>query len=707
MPSITKSPGTCVSDSSIGTVSWDSPGNVMVHDTSYAMAGGGQDGISHYIKCTNFGFNIPVGNRITGVKVRVDAVGFENIYENSIKLVVNGSVAGHDKAKKTKLWSSTSDYMEYGAEFDLWGNTLTPAIVNSSSFGVAISVKIETTDYGAYAMINHIEIVVYHESGEVKQAVYTVYNGSGTDEVRYRTDAELTILNDVNGKFDSTNVEGALEECVDMIDEVKRDYVRQPAYARTSGTSTAYTVTLDPAPEAIVEGFGITIRPHIDCGANPTLNINNLGAIALKKNDGTAFAAGELVANSIYTFRRVGMDFFADSSGEGLSIVSQSEELCKLSGAINRGETVGITIRYKSLISIGTNVIPTGTGRGCDFSTDGTYLAVANMTSPYITIYKREGDTFNKLSNPSTLPTGTGYGCAFSPDGTYLAVAHDTSPYITIYKREGDTFNKLSNPSTLPTGIGYGCSFSHDGNYLAVSHSLYPYITIYKREGDTFNKLSNPSTLPTGTGYGCAFSHDGTYLAVAHSTSPYITIYKREGNTFNKLSDPSTLPTGTGRECDFSPDGTYLAVAHITSPYITIYKREGNTFNKLSNPSTLPPGTGYGCAFSPDGTYLAVAHSTSPYITIYKREGDTFNKLSDPSTLPTGIGYGCSFSLDGNYLAVANSNFPYISIYTNLIDYSIAERVNTLILTNKYDWIGIMKQSGSNQDIKPVLILIN
>jgi uncharacterized protein with WD repeat len=31
------------------------------------------------------------------------------------------------------------------------------------------------------------------------------------------------------------------------------------------------------------------------------------------------------------------------------------------------------------------------------------------------------------------LPTGVGYGCAFSPDGTYLAVAHQTAPYITIY----------------------------------------------------------------------------------------------------------------------------------------------------------------------------------------------------------------------------------------------------------------------------------
>ena len=61
-------------------------------------------------------------------------------------------------------------------------------------------------------------------------------------------------------------------------------------------------------------------------------------------------------------------------------------------------------------------------------------MSVAHNISPFITIYKRSGDTFTKLANPSQLPTGPGRGTAFSPDGIYLSVAHDTSPFITIYK---------------------------------------------------------------------------------------------------------------------------------------------------------------------------------------------------------------------------------------------------------------------------------
>ena len=79
-----------------------------------------------------------------------------------------------------------------------------------------------------------------------------------------------------------------------------------------------------------------------------------------------------------------------------------------------------------------------------------------------------------------------GYGVSFSSDDTYLAVAH-TSPFLTVYKRSGDTFTKL-------TGIehqqeGGGVSFSSDDTYLAVAHTS-PFLTVYKRSGDTFTKIN-------------------------------------------------------------------------------------------------------------------------------------------------------------------------------------------------------------------------
>ena len=307
----------------------------------------------------------------------------------------------------------------------------------------------------------------------------------------------------------------------------------------------------------------------------------------------------------------------------------------------------------------------------CAFSLDGIYLAVAHNTSPYITIYKRNGDTFAKLENPAVLPTGTGNGCAFSPDGIHLAVAHSASPYITIYKRDGDTFTKLPNPASLPGSPADGCTFSPDGQKLAIPVSgPSPCLVIYKRDGDTFTKLPNLSDLPIGVAYDCAFSQDNNYLAIAHSSSPYITIYKCNGDTFTKLSNPTALPSGQCRNCAFSSDGMYLAVVSYASPYIIIYKRNGDTFANLSNPNVIPTYYGRTCQFSRNGKYLAVSASSSPWLYLYKRDGDTFTKLPDPEGLPTitltsyAFG-GIAFSAGDEYLAWGYSVSPYLTIYLN------------------------------------------
>src|SRR5690606_38423399 len=119
----------------------------------------------------------------------------------------------------------------------------------------------------------------------------------------------------------------------------------------------------------------------------------------------------------------------------------------------------------------------------------------------------------------------------------YLAVAHRNSPNITIYKRSGNTFTKLSNPSLLPPDSATSCAFDPTGTYLAVGYSNFSHFALYRRNGDTFTR----STLPTSNPRGFAFDPTGTYLAVAHSDSPYITIYRRDEG-FTKLSNPSTLP---------------------------------------------------------------------------------------------------------------------------------------------------------------------
>lgn len=110
----------------------------------------------------------------------------------------------------------------------------------------------------------------------------------------------------------------------ERFDSIAQNYTRYTGFAKTGGTSTAYTVSLDPAPTSLPDGFGITIIPHVDSGANPTLKINSLGAVLLKKPDGTP---ATLITNRPYTFRKIGASFLADSSGGGVKRVQRGRSV--------------------------------------------------------------------------------------------------------------------------------------------------------------------------------------------------------------------------------------------------------------------------------------------------------------------------------------------------------------------------------------------
>jgi WD40 repeat protein len=261
----------------------------------------------------------------------------------------------------------------------------------------------------------------------------------------------------------------------------------------------------------------------------------------------------------------------------------------------------------------------------------------------------------------------TVYGVNFSRDSVYLAVAIWSSPNILIFKRNGDTFTKLSDPATLPTGPSNKIKFSDDGTYLAVTHGNPPGITIYKRSGDTFTKLPNPASLPPSTAHNVDFSPDGTYLAVAHANTPFITIYKRDGDTFTKINNPSILPTSTARGCSFAmnpsnilDNSLYFATTHYGSPFVTIYKKENNTDNfiKLANPAILPnnvENSDQFCKFDSTATFLGVGQDRTPGFRIYKRSGDTFTKITDPASFQNTYGMTLDFSDNNGYLAIAKA----------------------------------------------------
>ncbi|UPK42465.1 hypothetical protein [Paenibacillus pabuli] len=522
-----------------------------------------------------------------------------------------------------------------------------------------------------------------------------------------KADAALVAANEyTDGKtaIVSAEVDQALSDANEYTDTqigaVNANYIRQPGYAATTGTGSAYVVTLNPVPTALPNGFGITIVPHVTNAAGATLNVNGLGATPLKKQDGTAYAAGDLLVGKPYTFRKVGSDFLADSGGGEVEINGQLQQHVVYAESIDANDPI-----YTQLVidngDTSVSDYPTLSARGVTFSADRVYMVVVQSSSPFLNIYKLVGGVYTKLTNPAILPTGDSFGATFSLDGVYLAVAHDISPFVTIYKRSGDTFTKMPNPSTLPTGTGRSVAFSHDDVYLSVAHFVSPFVTIYKRSGDTFTKLSNPSTLPAGSAYSAVFSSDDSKLVVTHASTPFVTIYKRSGDTFTKLSNPSALPPSNGIGLAFRLDDQYLAVSFLTAPYFMVYKITGDAFDKIADPIFLPTGVVRSVSFSQDNSTLVLAHETAPFVTVYYQTGDSLIKSRDPEIPPTGGGQGVGFSTTD--FAIVYTTAPYVSFYkTGVKAFKSTNKISDVIQSTS---LGYALSAGVSGDTKDAILI--
>jgi hypothetical protein len=180
------SAGIGADDSTVGTVAWSNPGNVTALDGTSATAAL-NNATSHYLKATNFGFNIPTGATIYGVQVdyyRSSTTGTAT--GSSVKIVKGGVITGQEQAA-SDTWPTTIAKKTYGSGSSLWGTQFTPADINSSGFGVVISAN----DAGnGTASIDYVSVTVYASAAKdlitqtrAYQALQSVTQGATNDPV--------------------------------------------------------------------------------------------------------------------------------------------------------------------------------------------------------------------------------------------------------------------------------------------------------------------------------------------------------------------------------------------------------------------------------------------------------------------------------------------------------------------------------------------
>ena len=159
MPSITKSPGTIVSDASFGSVPWSNPGNASASDDSRATSAlTGVDANSEYLKATNFGFDtdVPVGATITEYTVSVErsANAVDRLKDGRLRAVIGGVIGSNDYANVVN-WPDSDAVQTY----NLLSDGPTAAQVRASDFGCALA-ALWISGASAQARVDHVQITI-------------------------------------------------------------------------------------------------------------------------------------------------------------------------------------------------------------------------------------------------------------------------------------------------------------------------------------------------------------------------------------------------------------------------------------------------------------------------------------------------------------------------------------------------------------------
>ncbi|MEX2209411.1 MAG: hypothetical protein WD846_00710, partial [Patescibacteria group bacterium] len=155
---------TSADDASIGTIAWTDPANGCADDATYASASLAAGEATHYLKATDFDFDIPANATVTGIVAEVEAIsGFtgDDVNDNAVRIVKGGAIGATDRSDPTDWPSFGSTYISHGGSSDLWGETWTPADVNATDFGVAIS-AINNSASNRSAFIEAIRITVHY-----------------------------------------------------------------------------------------------------------------------------------------------------------------------------------------------------------------------------------------------------------------------------------------------------------------------------------------------------------------------------------------------------------------------------------------------------------------------------------------------------------------------------------------------------------------
>jgi expansin (peptidoglycan-binding protein) len=128
-------------------------------------------------------------------------------------------------------------------------------------------------------------------------------------------------LNDTTNSTSTTQAAtpNSVKTVNDSLTTHTADYLHHTGYAVATGSANSYIATLSPALSAYAEGVSFRLKINASNTGASTVDVNGLGAKAIKNGKGNDVAAGNLKAGVIYTLAYDGTSFILQGEGGDLS----------------------------------------------------------------------------------------------------------------------------------------------------------------------------------------------------------------------------------------------------------------------------------------------------------------------------------------------------------------------------------------------------
>ncbi|WP_224248531.1 hypothetical protein [Hyalangium gracile] len=145
------------------TRSWLATDDVLLDDGLFALIQGMIDNeVSDDLRTTGYGFSIPEGARITGLRLDIkrESLSAVGLVDGRVRLMVGDQPLEEDRGRP-EVWAGL-ETVPYGGVADGWGRTWTPAEVNAPGFGAALSTRYASQSGNDHPRVDHMAMTVFY-----------------------------------------------------------------------------------------------------------------------------------------------------------------------------------------------------------------------------------------------------------------------------------------------------------------------------------------------------------------------------------------------------------------------------------------------------------------------------------------------------------------------------------------------------------------